>query len=456
MSKTTKIFFTTDIHGSTVCFKKFIGTINSKLSPDVLIIGGDITAKYPVCIVRKGQKWVIEFEGEVTTLNSNEEVQRQMKVLADKGVYGYICEENDAKRLNRKLPEFDKSYEDEVIKKLSCERLREWMNFAQSQLAGKNKKLIINPGNDDPFYIDDVLDEFPTVVIRPEDKIIPLDEYLILVSTGYSNETPWKCPRDFRKEENNPGSTQDEVDLKAKIDNMMHQVPIEKWKYCIFNFHCPPKDTLLDLAPKLDHNLRPIVTGLGQDYSHVGSTAVRSTIEYYRPLISLHGHVHEQSRHQKINTTIIINPGSEYQQGILNGAYLEFTNGQLDRFTLLEDDFETDNWRLVSFDRRILFDVLSHIPFIGGFFKAKIEHESEEKIAEQFENNDKMVQDNEKKLDLINRRINEMDNKLDQIKEIVSKGNSTINSQHTGYAKGESKFPISERPFWFCPGFQLV
>jgi Icc-related predicted phosphoesterase len=419
---TTKIFFITDIHGSTICFKKFINTIHSKLSPDILIIGGDITAKDPVCIFKKNGRWVYNFEGTTNTLNSQEQIQQHLKLLADKGIYGFVGVEEDAARLNCDSDKFDEAYRSEIMMKLASERIREWMHYAESHLKNKNKKLIINCGNDDPFYIDDVLDEFPDIVIRPEGKIIPLDDYLLLVSTGFSNETPWLCPRDFKKTEDN--LKKDEEDLKFKIDKMMHDVPVEKWKSCIFNFHCPPRDTLLDLAPKIDKKtLKPILTGFGQEFENVGSSAVKDTILLYKPLIGLHGHIHEQSHEEVVGKTLCINPGSEYQQGILHGVYLEFNQGQLVKHQLMTDYFDTQSWRLISLDRRILFDMLSHIPLIGGIFKAKIEHETEEKIAQQFEYNDKSRSENEKQIENINQRMNRIEKTLNEVKEIISKNN---------------------------------
>jgi Icc-related predicted phosphoesterase len=46
----------------------------------------------------------------------------------------------------------------------------------------------------------------------------------------------------------------------------------------VFVSHCPPKNTMLDAA---------------QGEKHVGSLAIRNYIETRKPLLSLHGHVHE-------------------------------------------------------------------------------------------------------------------------------------------------------------------
>jgi Icc-related predicted phosphoesterase len=57
----------------------------------------------------------------------------------------------------------------------------------------------------------------------------------------------------------------------------------------------------------------------------VGSTAVRDAISAYQPLVGLHGHIHESRGSRRFGSTTIVNPGSEYAEGILTGALLELS-----------------------------------------------------------------------------------------------------------------------------------
>ena len=59
----------------------------------------------------------------------------------------------------------------------------------------------------------------------------------------------------------------------------------------------------------------------------VGSTACRAAIERYQPLLGLHGHLHESRGVHKLGRTICLNPGSEYNEGILRGALVELRRG---------------------------------------------------------------------------------------------------------------------------------
>ena len=58
----------------------------------------------------------------------------------------------------------------------------------------------------------------------------------------------------------------------------------------------------------------------------VGSTAVRDAILKYEPLLGLHGHIHESRGSRRLGSTTIVNPGSEYAEGILTGAVVDLTD----------------------------------------------------------------------------------------------------------------------------------
>ncbi|MEJ2737147.1 MAG: hypothetical protein P8189_26905 [Anaerolineae bacterium] len=49
----TKLFFATDIHGSDICWKKFISA-GKFYGVDVIILGGDMTGKAIVPIIHQG------------------------------------------------------------------------------------------------------------------------------------------------------------------------------------------------------------------------------------------------------------------------------------------------------------------------------------------------------------------------------------------------------------------
>jgi len=97
----------------------------------------------------------------------------------------------------------------------------------------------------------------------------------------------------------------------------------------VFNFHCPPYDTGIDAGPRLREDFSVTAGAGGIEMHPVGSTACRAAIERYQPLLGLHGHLHESRGATKVGHTICINPGSEYTEGILRGALVEFRKGKV-------------------------------------------------------------------------------------------------------------------------------
>src|SRR5258707_9711041 len=99
-----------------------------------------------------------------------------------------------------------------------------------------------------------------------------------------------------------------------------------------FTFPPPPYQTQLDDAPALDDELR-VQAVLGQvQYKAVGSTAVRDIEAERQPLVGLHGHIHESSGIRRLGKRkgVILNPGSDYSTGALNGALVSLHKDRAD------------------------------------------------------------------------------------------------------------------------------
>jgi len=298
------IYYTTDVHGSTICFKKFLNA-GGFYKADVVILGGDITGKLIVPIIEQSNgSYTCRHMGKTHDLRSKEELNRLSKLIEDQGFYPLVTDQ-------RKVEDFraDKSKLDEMFTEHIRKRVEEWVRLAEDRLKGQKFACYIQPGNDDRLVIDPVLDTSERI-INPEGKVLQIDKDHEMISTGYANITPWDCPRDVPEEK-----------LAERINKMVVQV--KNMKNCVFNFHCPPYDTNLDIAPKLDETLKPVAIATGIETGHVGSVAVRSAIDKYQPLLGLHGHIHESKAIQTLNRTLVLNPGSEYGEGILRGALIE-------------------------------------------------------------------------------------------------------------------------------------
>ncbi len=300
----TKLFFVSDVHGSDRCFRKFVNA-GKFYGANVLILGGDVTGKAIVPMVRLADGTVKVREGSTERLlESQSEIDAVKKSVGDAGNYPYIADMKEFEELAAK-PELVVG----LFKRLMVESLRSWIALADERLTGTGIKCYISPGNDDFFEIDEVLSSGKHVA-DPEGKAVEIDGQHEMITLGYTNRTPWNSPREV-----------DEEALKKKIDALA--VKVKEMKSAIFNIHVPPIDTPIDQAPKLDESLKPMVSGGEVLMASAGSSAVRDSIEEYQPLIGLHGHIHESRGMVKIGRTMCFNPGSEYASGILKGVLCE-------------------------------------------------------------------------------------------------------------------------------------
>jgi uncharacterized protein len=306
----TRLFFVTDIHGSERCFRKFINAAEVH-DVDVLLLGGDISGKriVPVVAIEGGGDpgWRA---GKDTLLRSAEELAQFERSVADAGLYAYRTTPDEVAELSEKPELVERAF-----RSLARERLERWLEVAAERLKGSGTRLLINCGNDDPFELDDVIAASECAVFL-EGQLVDIDGRRTLASCGFANLTPWHCPRDVSEE-----------DLTQRID-----AAVGKWtngdSQLILNFHCPPYDSGLDHCAILGEDLAPVVEAGQVVIGPVGSRAVREAIERYQPILSLHGHIHESRGAFKLGPTLAINPGSEYPDGILRGAIVDFdSNG---------------------------------------------------------------------------------------------------------------------------------
>ena len=309
MPKKTRIFFTSDVHGSDTCFRKFVNA-GQHYKANVLILGGDITGKALVPIVKMNDGTYSYRNPDGQQIVKEADLKARETKLSGEGFYPYHLPDDQINEFNQ-----SKDLRDSIFQELILDRVKKWIDLAAEKLANSEIKCFVQAGNDDYLKVDEVLNSSKRV-INPTGKLVMIDEDHEMISTGYTNMTPWKCPRDIPDEA-----------LAEKIEGMVKTVA--NMKTCIFNFHCPPYDSGLDTAPSLDENLRPEFYGGSVLMKPVGSAAVRSAIEKHQPLLGLHGHVHESQGYARIGRTLCLNPGSEYAQELLRGYIVDLEGDKI-------------------------------------------------------------------------------------------------------------------------------
>jgi Icc-related predicted phosphoesterase len=294
-----RIFFATDLHGSEMCWRKFLNAAKF-YDADVLICGGDMTGKAIVPIVEEDGHFTFTMGGQTQTVGSDQvgDVEGQVRRK------GYYPLRMSVERLHELDQHPDKRAE--TFQQVMLEGVQRWMEMARDKLTGSGVRIFVCPGNDDEMEVDDVVRKSEMVQLG-EGQLLEIDGFS-MISTGWSNHTPWNTHREETEEQ-----------LGERIEAMAKQITDPS--RAIFNLHCPPYKSGLDEAPAIDADLK-LLHG-GRALRPVGSTAVRQAIEKHQPLLSLHGHIHESKGAVKLGKTLSINPGSSYEEGMLMGAIIQ-------------------------------------------------------------------------------------------------------------------------------------
>src|SRR5215203_2467648 len=278
----TRVFFATDIHGSETCWRKFLNS-GKHYEANIMILGGDMTGKALVPIVEERPgRWHATLLENRREFESEDEVKEFEDSVKRRGYYPFRTDPDE-------------------------------------KFEGTDIECFVSPGNDDQFEVDEIIASAKRVRLA-EGKVVEFGDFQ-MVSTGWSNRTPWDTYRE-----------EDEEDLAVRLKKMTDQVTALPER-TIYNFHCPPYGSGLDDAPEIDENMRP--KHGGRSIVPVGSTAVRDAIKEGQPALALHGHIHEAKGNTRIGNTLCINPGSSYEQGQLLGAVVNLDGkSKVKRFVL--------------------------------------------------------------------------------------------------------------------------
>jgi Icc-related predicted phosphoesterase len=296
----TRIFYAGDVHGSRVCWKKFINAA-SHYPADALVMGGDLTGKALVPIVREGDgTYRARVIGEERVARTAEELDQMQQAISTNGMYPLIVDRDEARALAEDSARRDRAFEEAMLAELKL-----WVELADERLAGTETLAYVIPGNDDPWSVDEVLAS--GTYVDACDETVRMVGPHEMVSLGYSNHTPWKTPREL-----------DEDEIYLRLRRLVDQ--LEAPRRAILNIHVPPWESSLDTAFEVDEELHYVTKGGRPHEVATGSPAVRQIIEEAQPLLSLHGHIHESKGVTKIGRTVAINPGSDYGSGRLDGC----------------------------------------------------------------------------------------------------------------------------------------
>lgn len=313
-----RLFFSSDVHGSSRVWRKWIRMADAH-KVDALLLCGDLCGKALVPLIEQGpNQYRAYYFGRNWDLNGEEETRGMERRLESAGIYCKRMAPSEVEQLKRNPT----LVEDLIARKME-DRLQTWMGMLLEEVDTARIQTVVMPGNDDDPQVDRVIERHANDgVVYPLDRVVSLGD-IEMISMAEVNPTPWETPRELP-----------EKSLAAKIDKLTAQ--LRDPSCSIFNFHCPPHGTRLDLAPELDKNKKPKTVAGQIVYDHVGSKAVRKAISRHQPLLGLHGHIHESGGAERLGRTVSVNPGSEYGEGLLRGFVVDVGTDGVKDYARLE------------------------------------------------------------------------------------------------------------------------
>jgi len=142
--KVSRLFFSTDVHGSERTYRKFINA-GKFYQANVLIMGGDISGKLLIPIIKdKNGNFRATLQGTTEHYATEADLGGLLERLGTLGFYHKIMEEDEFKALQAQPAEIDK-----LFHQLARERLSAWVDLAETRLAGTGIKCFVTGGNDD-------------------------------------------------------------------------------------------------------------------------------------------------------------------------------------------------------------------------------------------------------------------------------------------------------------------
>ncbi len=313
-----RILFVTDTHAATIILNKAINAVH-KYNISHLIIAGDITGKElrPIIDIG-GNNFDVNFRGKRETVTSDQ-LPGIKKNFEDYGYYFFECDELKLKELQT-----NEGQVSSLIEKCALDRLENWLDTLLKRIDLTSTCVMVTPGNDDSFELDSLLNSYEKKGIFSTNVAPDIFQSNEIITIDHVPHTQWSTPRELSERQ-----------LKNLISEKVNK--LNNPEKAIFNIHCPPYNTQLDLVPELDNFQKRKVFPGGYNYIHVGSTAVRECIENFQPLLGLHGHIHESSGEEKIGKTVCLNPGTEYKIGGFSSYIVEINNdGTLARYFRVE------------------------------------------------------------------------------------------------------------------------
>ena len=131
----TKVLFTTDVHGSLVCFRKFVAAADF-YGADVIIMGGDCTGKMLVPMVGNDSQRTATYVDREWVLSTADEIADFERRVANAGYYPVKLAPDEMAELQADRAKVDQFFIDTMRSTLS-----DWLEYAEAEAARQERHL---------------------------------------------------------------------------------------------------------------------------------------------------------------------------------------------------------------------------------------------------------------------------------------------------------------------------
>src|SRR6266571_2815302 len=139
-----RLFYASDIHGSEKCFLKFLNAARF-YSTDVLVLGGDLTGKVVIPLVRQGSnRYSARFQGEQHLVDGESARAALEKRVRFNGFYPVVLDPDE-----HEAAAADAGLRDQLFRTVVSASVQRWVELADERLADTGVRVIAYPGNDD-------------------------------------------------------------------------------------------------------------------------------------------------------------------------------------------------------------------------------------------------------------------------------------------------------------------
>ena len=281
-----RILYLSDIHGNLLLLRRALAIAQEKKA-DLVVLGGDLCCRLDLHIVVSEGDAHVHFDEELEDGEDIEDPQEVERSLWEQGIPCMVVDVEELEALQEELadPELGAGFYDGLQ--------MQSLQLVADAINASPVPVVCIPGNDDPEGTDAMLKKLKVTSLHGRTKRV---KGYTFVGFGGINFTPLRTTNlEF-----------EELELREQI--------------VMTSKTAKPPVVLVVHAPPLNSNLDEVPSG-----RHVGSSGVRDAIKDVKPVLSLHGHIHESVGMDRIGPTMCVNTGSFYEDDLLSAAVIELS-----------------------------------------------------------------------------------------------------------------------------------